>query len=118
MKASWAPVCDDSDLAAGQMRRVHLAGCDVLLCRTTEGWHALDLNCPHAEQPMDEGRLRGNRLTCPLHGASFDVRTGESLGRPVTGPIGVHAVRLRDGRVEIALRGSLEAQATDDLRRD
>jgi nitrite reductase/ring-hydroxylating ferredoxin subunit len=102
--ATWTTVAGDADLAIGEMRRSHADGHDLLLCRTQHGWHALDLHCPHAEQPMDEGRLRGERLICPLHGASFDVRTGASLGRPATDPIGVHTVRLLEGRVEVLLR--------------
>jgi 3-phenylpropionate/trans-cinnamate dioxygenase ferredoxin subunit len=53
---------------------------------------------------MHEGRLRGNRLICPLHGASFDCRSGAVLGAPATSPLATFAVRVSDdGTVEVGL---------------
>ncbi len=34
--------------------------------------------CPHAEGPLHEGEVEGTILTCPWHGWSFDLETGES----------------------------------------
>jgi len=31
---------------------------------------------------LSEGQLNGNTLTCPDHGAQFDVRSGKVLGGP------------------------------------
>ncbi len=57
----------------------------VLLVHAKDGTvHAVHNICSHAYAKMDEGRLRGNRVICPLHGASFDVRTGAVLGAPAT----------------------------------
>jgi nitrite reductase/ring-hydroxylating ferredoxin subunit len=53
---------------------------------------------------MSEGRLRGCRLICPLHGASFDVRDGSVLGAPAVSPLKAHGLRIVDGRIEVALR--------------
>ena len=53
---------------------------------------------------MSEGRLRGCRLICPLHGASVDVRDGTVLGAPAVAPLKTHALRIVDGQVEVALR--------------
>jgi 3-phenylpropionate/trans-cinnamate dioxygenase ferredoxin subunit len=50
---------------------------------------------------MDEGRLRGTRVICPLHGASFDVRTGAVLGAPANAPLTRYPVRVVDGRIEV-----------------
>jgi nitrite reductase/ring-hydroxylating ferredoxin subunit len=52
---------------------------------------------------MSEGYLKGTRITCPLHGATFDVRTGQVLGGPATIPIVAYRTRVVDGTVEIAV---------------
>jgi 3-phenylpropionate/trans-cinnamate dioxygenase ferredoxin subunit len=52
---------------------------------------------------LNEGRLRGTRLTCPLHGASFDVRDGRILGAPAGRPLATHALRTVGGVIEVAL---------------
>jgi 3-phenylpropionate/trans-cinnamate dioxygenase ferredoxin subunit len=91
------------ELPEGWMRACSVAGREVLLCRTREGVFAVDNVCTHAFARMDEGRLRGVRLICPLHGASFDVRDGRVLGPPATKPLPTHTVRVVDGAVEVAL---------------
>jgi nitrite reductase/ring-hydroxylating ferredoxin subunit len=51
----------------------------------------VESSCPHRG-----GRLRFAHvnprtfcLTCPLHHASFDLRTGQQVGGPACGPLGV-----------------------------
>jgi nitrite reductase/ring-hydroxylating ferredoxin subunit len=74
-----------------------------VLCRSRDGVHALDDLCTHAEARMSEGKLRGTRLACPLHGAAFDVRDGRVLTGPATRPLQTHPLRVVAGKVEVAL---------------
>jgi nitrite reductase/ring-hydroxylating ferredoxin subunit len=101
----WHRLFPEAELAEGKMKGVAIDGRDVVVCRTREGLHALDNICTHAYAKMDEGRLRGVRLICPLHGASFDCRTGAVLGAPATVPLKKHDVRVVDGHVEVSLQG-------------
>lgn len=94
------------DLPQGAMRCFDLTGHAVLLCRTREGFHAVQNICTHAYARLDEGRLRGTRLICPLHGASFDVRDGHVLGAPANQPLRTYPVRIVDGQVEVEISGS------------
>ena len=77
----------------------------IVLCHTREGWFAVDNVCTHAYAKLSEGRLRKMKLICPLHGGSFDCRTGAAIGPPAVAPLGTHVVRLSGEHVEIALRG-------------
>lgn len=85
------------------MKAFEIAGREIVVCHSREGWFALDNICSHAYARMCEGRLRGIRLICPLHGASFDVRDGSVLGAPANAPLARHALRIVDGQVEVAL---------------
>jgi 3-phenylpropionate/trans-cinnamate dioxygenase ferredoxin subunit len=90
------------DLAPNTMRCVTLDGVAVLLVHAKDGGvHALHDECTHAYAQMHEGRLRGHRLICPLHGASFDVRTGAVLGAPATVALKTFATRVVDGVIEV-----------------
>lgn len=102
-EATWQRVFPASELAEGKMKHAAVDGHDVVVCRTKDGLHALDDICSHAYAKMSEGRLRGVRLICPLHGASFDCRTGAVLGAPATQPLKKHAAREVDGQVEVQL---------------
>lgn len=92
-----------SDLPPGTMHACTVDGREILVCRTKDGIHALDNICTHAYARLNEGRLRGTRLICPLHGASFDVRDGRVLGAPATRPLIVHEVSVTDDRIEISV---------------
>ena len=102
----FQPVGAAAALAPGQMLAYWVGGREIVVCRTREGeLHAVDNTCTHAYARLCEGRLRGYRLMCPLHGASFDIRTGAVLGLPANAPIAAHAVRVVDGQIEVALSG-------------
>lgn len=92
-----------AQLPEGRVHACTVAGRDILLCNTRMGVFAVDNICTHAFARMSDGRLRGVRLICPLHGASFDVRNGNVLGPPATRPLAAHAVRVVDGTVEVAV---------------
>ncbi len=111
MTESFTAVLPLAELAPGSMRAVTVAGREVLLCHIKDGITALDNVCTHAYARMSEGRLRGTRLICPLHGASFDARNGQVLAPPATAPLCRHAVRVTDGTIEVALDPAAPPQA-------
>ena len=82
-----------ADLAEGKMIARDAGGREIMVCRTKDGIYAVDNICSHALARLNEGRLRGFRVICPLHGAAFDVRTGAVLGAPAARSIACFAVR-------------------------
>jgi nitrite reductase/ring-hydroxylating ferredoxin subunit len=101
--ADYQPVLASAELPEGQMRACQLGGRELVICRTRDGLFALDNICTHALARLSEGRLRGQRLICPLHGASFDVRDGRVLGAPAQQPLKTYQVRVHDDRIEVAV---------------
>ncbi|MCU0760230.1 MAG: non-heme iron oxygenase ferredoxin subunit [Steroidobacteraceae bacterium] len=100
-------VAELAALREGRTLACRVEGRPVVVCRTRDGLHALDDLCTHALARMSEGRLRGTRLTCPLHAAAFDVCGGQVLSGPATRPLATHAVRVAGGRIEVAIDPSL-----------
>ena len=100
----FEPALALADLPRGKMRACTIDGRSVLLCHTKDALHAVDNICTHAYARMDEGRQRGHRLICPLHGASFDCRTGAVLAPPASEPLRRYAVRLNGNDIEVALQ--------------
>jgi 3-phenylpropionate/trans-cinnamate dioxygenase ferredoxin subunit len=91
------------DVAEGAMRTCVAAGREIIICRTKDGVYALDNICTHAYARLNEGRLRGTRLICPLHGASFDIRDGRALGAPATRPLTTHAAAIKGDQIEVSI---------------
>jgi nitrite reductase/ring-hydroxylating ferredoxin subunit len=97
----YVSFCHELPLEEGGMAEVFISGKSILVCRTREGVFAVDGICTHAYARLREGRLRGNRIICPLHGASFDVRSGKVLGLPAIENLGTYRVRISAGAVEV-----------------
>ncbi len=76
---------------------------EVLIAQVKGEIYAVENLCSHAFARFDEGRLRGIRLMCPLHGACFDIRSGEALGLPASSPIRSFDVRVDGNRVLVAV---------------
>ncbi len=106
MAADVAELGDLSDLRDGQLRVFpQLGDHGVVVCRVAGQLHAVEDNCSHRDAKLSEGRLRGGLLTCPLHGAQFDVRTGAHQGPPASMPIACFAIAEVDGVVSVQLDG-------------
>jgi len=45
-------------------------------------YYAAEDFCPHLGGPLSEGEVEGTCVTCPWHGAKFDLATGKALAGP------------------------------------
>jgi nitrite reductase/ring-hydroxylating ferredoxin subunit len=59
---------------------------------------ATQANCTHRGGPLAEGTLEGSTLTCPWHGAQFNVCTGAVLRGPARDPVKTYRVS-REGDI-------------------
>jgi 3-phenylpropionate/trans-cinnamate dioxygenase ferredoxin component len=76
-----------SELAPGTTRRVVVDSAELLLCNSEGKIYAIEDVCTHDGGPLDQGELEGDRIVCPRHGATFDVRTGDALTLPAVVPL-------------------------------
>ena len=74
---------EEKDIAPAGMKAVSLNGHEVILCNYGGRFYALSRACGHAHARLERGALTGWVLTCPLHYAQFDIRSGEALCGPV-----------------------------------
>ena len=74
---AWHQTMADSDLLMGVCTEVMAGDEMVLLVRTGTGIRACASRCPHKFMNLDLGQVEGDRLTCPLHGATFDLISGQ-----------------------------------------
>ena len=57
-------------------------GNEVTLFNTDEGIFAIDNACPHMGGPLDEGEVNECTVTCPWHGWTFNLKTGNCINMP------------------------------------
>jgi NADPH-dependent 2,4-dienoyl-CoA reductase/sulfur reductase-like enzyme/nitrite reductase/ring-hydroxylating ferredoxin subunit len=87
-------VAGTEDLRDGEMMAVLVGGKKVLLARVGGSFHATAARCPHWGGPLPEGTLHAPRLLCPLHKATYDVRSGDLLEPPALDGIAAFRVRV------------------------
>ena len=94
-------VASESALAAGRARVFEVGAHTVAVFALGGRVHALEDVCPHAGGPLSEGRVEGGTVTCPWHGARFEIATGASVGELRCPDVRCHRVRVSGGSVEI-----------------
>ena len=71
----------------------------------SSGWekcfHALSDTCTHRGGPLSEGTVEGAEVTCPWHGARFDIKTGAVMGPPAGREVRSYPVRVTGADIEI-----------------
>jgi nitrite reductase/ring-hydroxylating ferredoxin subunit len=71
-----------AEISPGSMKRVRAFDQDVLLSNVDGKIYATSNRCGHSNAGLARGALQGKIVTCPLHGARFDVTTGKNLSAP------------------------------------
>jgi 3-phenylpropionate/trans-cinnamate dioxygenase ferredoxin subunit len=66
----------------------------VVVIHAAGRYYAIDDVCTHDGGPLGEGELDGFTISCPRHGAKFDVRDGRALTMPATKPTASHEVKV------------------------
>ena len=83
MSERFVRAVQTADVAPGGMKAVEVDGREVVVCNAGGTFYAIARRCGHMNAPLERGTLAGTIVTCPMHCAQFDVRSGESLSRPV-----------------------------------
>ncbi|KAF7188494.1 Apoptosis-inducing factor 1 [Pseudocercospora fuligena] len=93
------------DLKNGQTQEAEVEGVEegkVLLAKVNNEVHALSPKCTHYGAPLAKGVLTPDgRLTCPWHGACFNVKTGDIEDAPAPDPLQKFEIVQKDGAVYI-----------------
>ena len=91
------------DLPPGSQTSVAHGLQRVLLCHASGGIRAVADLCPHALQPLAGSEIIDGAIRCARHGALFDLVTGKPQNGVTPKTLRVYPVRIRDGRIQIAV---------------
>lgn len=92
-----------SELPPGERLFVEIAGKPLVIFNIAGELFSIADVCSHDEGPVGEGDLEGYNITCPRHGAQFDVRTGQVTQMPAVVDIPSYPVRVVDGTIQLGL---------------
>ena len=86
---AWRRAIREGHLGPGEMTEVKLDGRRILLANVDARYYAIDGACTHAPElsaisGLADGALEPEscRVTCPWHGAQYDLRSGRAVRQP------------------------------------
>jgi nitrite reductase/ring-hydroxylating ferredoxin subunit len=82
LEPGYVTAAKKSDIPTGKMKKVTLQGKEILVANVNGNYYAMEAECTHMRGDLSQGSLQGNIVTCPKHGAKFDVTTGKTISPP------------------------------------
>lgn len=92
-----------SDLKPGCGNVFETDSGSIALFNVSGVFYALDNTCSHRGGSLGEGKLKGDIVTCPLHGAHFNVKTGAVTFPPARFGVRSFAVKVEGNDVLVEL---------------
>jgi 3-phenylpropionate/trans-cinnamate dioxygenase ferredoxin subunit len=90
-------------LLEGKPQRIEKNGESICVARVGAEVFAISDTCSHSEASLSEGDILGFKIECWLHGAEFDVRTGEALTPPAVAPVKSYPVTIDGDSVTVEM---------------
>ena len=90
-----------ADLPPGSAKLVALNDRKIALFNVGGSFYALDDTCSHRGGPLSEGAVSGMEVTCPWHGARFDLASGNNLCPPARNGVTSYKVQLVGNEVQV-----------------
>ncbi len=80
--AQWIDAVKVEELPEGTRVGLKIEGVPLLIAHVEGKFHAMGDRCGHMNAPLSLGKFARYVVTCPMHHAAFDVRTGKKLTEP------------------------------------
>lgn len=91
---SWSEVTKLGDLPVNTAKKVEVNGEEICLVRNQNRVFAVADACTHGAASLAEGTVTEKGIECWLHGAVFDLETGEPQSPPASKAVEVFEVKV------------------------
>lgn len=102
-QAKYIDVASLAQVLPGRTLKVMTDRGDILLANVEGKIYAVDDMCTHEDSSLSLGCLKGELVSCTLHGSRFNVRSGQPMEEPATEALRRYPVRINQDRIEICL---------------
>lgn len=90
-----------SQLIQNKPVRLEKNGKSICVARIGDEVFAIGDTCTHSEASLSEGDITGTHIECWLHGAEFDLRTGQAVTLPAIEAVKSYPVHIHADAVTI-----------------
>lgn len=101
MSAIWTELCSTADVLPGESHVAWFGDVALLVVNYDGIFYALEDKCSHEDFELSAGAFdpAKGEIECVLHGARFDVVSGEALCAPAYEPVRKYPLKVEDGIV-------------------
>jgi len=96
-------IAETKDVPPGQSAAFTVEGQEIALFNVEGTYYAIGDACTHRGGQLSEGDVQGTKVTCPLHGADFDLKTGAVLGAPAQKAVPSYKVSVEGNGIKIEI---------------
>jgi nitrite reductase/ring-hydroxylating ferredoxin subunit len=101
MSKRWIKIAALADVPEGGTLCVYAGGEPICLYNLRGTICATQDTCTHADASLADGYIDGDLIECPMHQATFDIRTGKAMSPPATDDLRVYEVDVDGDDIRI-----------------
>lgn len=101
MYSDWIDVKELSTFPSGERTVIDLEDTRVIVFNLDGDIFAIEDACSHDSGELSSGKLEGDEIICPRHGARFCIRNGHVTKPPAFEDIATFPVRVEHGVIQI-----------------
>lgn len=99
--AKWVRIASTDEVPVGEGKYFDVDGVPIAVFHVDDNFYAISDVCTHEESSLAEGELDGDVVECALHGARFNVRTGQVMALPAVVPVQTFPLRVVGSEIEV-----------------
>jgi 3-phenylpropionate/trans-cinnamate dioxygenase ferredoxin component len=99
--SAWIEVVAVAGFESGTYVNVDVEGVNIAVFNLNGEFFALEDVCPHDYNCLTGGKIEGEEIVCPRHGARFSIKTGAVLAPPAYENVPTFPLRVVDGVVQV-----------------
>jgi nitrite reductase/ring-hydroxylating ferredoxin subunit len=108
----YLEVAKTKDITPGTMKSFKINGSKILVSNIKGKFYAINNKCTHLGGDLSRGNLDGKIVSCPRHGAQYDITTGKNITGPTKGIFKLiknvpdektYMVKVEDGKIKVLI---------------
>ncbi len=96
-------VAETKEIPPGEAKQVMVGAKKIALFNVAGTFYAIEDACTHKGAPLSAGTVDGTTVTCPWHGAEFDLATGAPLSAPAVKGVPSYKVTIEGDEIRVEI---------------
>ncbi|MCH8029448.1 MAG: non-heme iron oxygenase ferredoxin subunit [Candidatus Dadabacteria bacterium] len=96
-------VAKTGDIETGDGIMVEVEDKSIAIFNLDGEFFAIDNTCTHRGGPLSQGDIDGDVVTCPWHGAEFNVKSGDVVSSPAPKGVSTYRVEVEGDTIKIEI---------------